>query len=105
MVLREDQAHGGGEEAAAGAERARGIPHQGLRVQEERLLPLRPGRRHRQALPHQVRRGWQCCAEYRTHANLVEDMFRQFFFEIGPDFRNFTFLAWTAIFFSNKFEI
>jgi hypothetical protein len=57
VVLREDQADRGGEEAAAGAERARRLPHQGLRVQEERLLALSQGRRHRQTLPHQVTEG------------------------------------------------
>ena len=52
MVLRQDQADGGGEEAAAAAERARRVPDQRLGVPPERLLALDTGRRHGQALPH-----------------------------------------------------
>lgn len=56
MVLRQDQAHRGREEAADAAERARRVPHQRLRVPAQRLLALGPRRRHGQALPHPAAR-------------------------------------------------
>ena len=54
VVLWQDQEDRGGEEAPPAPERARHLPHPRLRVQEERLLTIRQGRRHRQALPHQA---------------------------------------------------
>ncbi len=54
VVLWQDQEDRGGEEAPPAPERARHFPHPRLRVQEERLLALCQGRRHRQALPHQA---------------------------------------------------
>lgn len=41
MVFRKDKEDRGREEAAPAGERARRLPHQGQREQEERLLPLR----------------------------------------------------------------
>ena len=56
MVLRQDQAYGGREEAVAAAERARRLPHQGLGVEAKRLFSFHTGRRHRQALQDQAAR-------------------------------------------------
>jgi len=50
MVLWQDQADWGREEAVDCSKRARRLPHPRLRVQAERLLALSQGRRHRQAL-------------------------------------------------------
>ena len=51
MVLRQDQEDRGGEEAPDGSERTRCFPHPRFGVSPERLLAIRPRRRHRQALP------------------------------------------------------
>ena len=43
VVFRQNQATGGGKETPTWPKRARRLPDQGLRVQEERLLAVRQG--------------------------------------------------------------